>query len=107
NPTASAVPLFNTNGTWRLNGDVTFTFPTNISVGAGQFLLLVNFNPATNLTQLNGFRALYGASNTPMFGPYSNGKLPNSSARLAIEKPMTSNAWVIVDEVIYADQFPW
>ena len=114
NPTATSVALFNSNGCWRLNGEVTFDFPTNVSLAPNGFLLLVNFNPATNAAQLTAFRSLYGISNgLPIFGPYSNGKLPNSSARLALEQPVASSTagvtgvWSIVDEVLYADQYPW
>src|ERR1043166_3015769 len=45
NPTPSPVALFNTNGGWRINGDETFTFPTNFVLGPGEYLLLVNFSP--------------------------------------------------------------
>ncbi len=113
NPTATAMDLFNTNGGWRLDGDVGFVFSNNLTLGAGEYLLLVNFNPGTNAMQLAAFRNLYGISNASLaiLGPYSNGKLPNSSARLALEKPLagsiTGLVWSVVDEVIYADQFPW
>src|SRR6185503_13514215 len=114
NPTATPVNLFNTNGGWRIDGDVSFVFSNSITLGAGEYLLLVNFNPVANPAQLAAFRNLYGVSNASLVivGPYSNGRLPNSSARLALEKPVSGSvtgtvAWVIVDEVVYADQFPW
>ncbi len=114
NPTASPVTLHNTNGTWRLDGGVNFQFPTNLTLAPGGCLLLVNFAP-TNATQLAAFQNLYGITNPalPILGPYTGGKLANSSARLAIELPQHPDhtndpvSWVIVDEVIYADQAPW
>jgi hypothetical protein len=114
NPAASAVALYNTNGGWRLDGGVGFVFPTNQILNAGEYLVVVNFNPATNIAQLSAFKNLYGITNSGLtiLGPYS-GKLANSSDRVAIEKPQVSDnplqpiAWVVVDEVLYADQTPW
>lgn len=114
NPLATPVAFFNTNGVWRINGEVSLDFPTNLTLGPGQYLLLVNFNPATNALALAAFQSRYGLTNPlpTLLGPYS-GKLANSSARLALEKPQAADvagnppAWVIIDEVAYADQFPW
>jgi len=114
NGAASPVTLHNTNGTWRVNGGVNFTFPTNLTLAAGEFALLVNFNPATNAAQSNAFRSLFGITNNALriLGPYA-GKLANNSDRLALELPQHPDgtnaqvSWVIVDEVLYADQPPW
>ncbi|MBI4325546.1 MAG: lamin tail domain-containing protein, partial [Chloroflexi bacterium] len=113
NPTAAPVSLFDTNGVWRLGGGVAFDFPTNTMLPAGGTLLLVNFNP-TNTTALQAFRSVHGQTNgaIPVLGPYA-GKLKNSSDRVAIEKPQYPDlpqdppSWVIVDEVLYANQSPW
>jgi hypothetical protein len=113
NPTAGTVSLFNTNGTWRLDGGATLDFPANTTLPAGGLLLLVNFDPATG-TNLAHFRSRYGLTNpaVPILGPYS-GKLGNRSDRLALERPQFPDlpgddySWVIVDEVIYGNQNPW
>jgi hypothetical protein len=110
----SPITLANTNGTWRLNGGIDFVFPAGVTLGAGEFALVVNFDPATNVTQLAAFKTLYGIANPALriFGPYS-GKLANNSDRIALEKPQAPDApgdpisWIIVDEVLYADQSPW
>ena len=113
NPTVGPIALFNTNGAWRIDGGVSFTFPDNTTLPAMARLLVVNFSP-TNAAQSNAFRATYGVTGNPrIYGPYSSGKLANSSARIAIEQPQAPDlageliSWVIVDEVIYADQSPW
>jgi hypothetical protein len=112
NPTTSGVALFDTNGGWRIDGGVSFTFP-NVTMPAMGRLLVVNFNP-TNAAQSNAFRAAYGiAGSASIYGPYTSGKLANSSGRVAVEKPQAPDlpgdpvSWVIVDEVIYGDQDPW
>ncbi|MFM1767836.1 MAG: hypothetical protein RJA22_365 [Verrucomicrobiota bacterium] len=114
NPTGTPVSLENTNGAWRLDGGVVFEFPSGLTLPAGGHLLVVNFDPSTNLTQLAGFRALYGITNpaVPILGPYT-GKLANDSDRVALEKPQRGDgtnaglSWVLIDEVIYADQAPF
>jgi hypothetical protein len=79
-------PVYPTN-TWRLRGGVSFNFPTNIVVGTKASILVVNFDPKTDIVQLSAFRSKYGVSESvPLFGPYS-GKLNNSSDNLQLEKP--------------------
>jgi len=114
NGAGAPVTLHNTNGTWRVNGGVNFTFPTNLTLAAGEYLLLVSFDPGTNAAQSNAFRTLYsiGDPSVRILGPYT-GKLANNSDRLALELPLHPDgtndtiSWVIVDEVLYADQPPW
>ena len=79
-------PDFPTNA-WHIEGGVTYWFPTNISMSATSTILLVNFDPKTNLTQLAAFRSKYQlGTNIPMFGPYS-GKLNNSGDTIELYKP--------------------
>jgi len=113
NPTATPVPLQDTNGNWRLSGGVGFDFPPNTTIPAGGTLLVVNFGP-TDTTASNAFRNAYGITNAGLsvLGPYS-GKLGNRSDRVALEKPQYPDlpgdpySWVTVDEVIYGNQSPW
>ena len=113
NEAGGPVTFHNTNGTWRINGGVTFTFPTNFTLATGEHILLVAFNPVFSV-QSNTFRTLYGITNPAqrIFGPYV-GKLANNSDRLALELPQHPDgtnaevSWVVVDEVLYADQPPW
>src|SRR6185503_5631721 len=113
NITGSPVSFFDPNirtNTWRLRGGVEFNFPTNITLGAHQSLLLVSFDPA-NPTLLSAFRAKYGVfSSVPAYGPYS-GKLDNSSDSLKIERPDTPETngvpYILVDGLDYRDSAPW
>ncbi len=113
NPTAGAVNFFNTNGAWRIDGGVNYTFPADTTLEPGGYMLIVNFAPADSVA-LTMFRDRYGWTNSSLafFGPYL-GKLGNRSDRIAIEKPQYPDlpgdpySWVIVDEVIYGNQTPW
>ncbi len=84
--TADNAPAQYTN-TWHLRGDVDFDFPQGIVMPPNGKVLIVNFDPVANPTQLASFCQKYGiATNTPMFGPY-NGKLSNRSATIELYKP--------------------
>ncbi len=114
NVSGSVVPLYDLvrpTNTWRLSGGINFDFPTNQALAAGGFLLLVNFNPATDAAALADFRARYNVAPTiPLFGPYS-GKLDNSADIVELRKPATPVAemvpFVLVDQVEYRDAAPW
>jgi hypothetical protein len=106
-----------TTNTWHLRGGVKFDFPEDISLAAGGRLLIVNFDPTNNPTQLAAFRAKFNVpASVPIFGPYE-GKLSNSGDKVTLEAPDTiqGNAHVnegfvpyyVVDRVEYTDASPW
>jgi len=100
-------PLSNTNGPFRIDGGISFTFPPNLIVNPGNPLILVSFDPA-NTTLANDFKSFYGLANSSLVlaGPFT-GRLGNSSDRIALEKPEAPDlpgqpvSWVIIDEAIY------
>jgi hypothetical protein len=113
NLTAEAVPLFDPAApanTWQVKGGVDFIFPTNVTLPAGQYLLLVNFDPGdTNL--LASFVAKYAVpGGVLILGPYG-GKLNNSGDSVELKRPTlqlgVDPAWVLLDKVQYSDGAPW
>ena len=95
---------------WQIQGGVNFVFPTNISLAAGEYVLVVDFDP-TNPALLTAFRTKYGvASAVRLFGPYG-GKLNNDHDTVELMKPTllrgTNLAYVLVDAVDYRDSAPW
>lgn len=119
NITGAPVTLFDparATNRWKLDNGVQFTFPPNTIIPANAYLLVVNFNPATDTAQLAAFRAKYGISaGVAIVGPYS-GHLNNSGEKIELYLPDTpettgGNAgelpWVLVDEVDYSDHAPW
>jgi hypothetical protein len=115
NPTPASVSLWNTSGTWRIDGGVAYSFPSNTVLTAGGYLAIVSFDP-TNASARAAFLSSYGLPDgeITLVGPFS-GKLSNRGERVALERPQASDdlarpfdlSWVIVDEVIYYDRAPW
>lgn len=113
NPTHQLISLFNTTGVWRLNGGVDFDFPAATALDSEEFLLVVPFDPMDGSARTN-FLTYYslGEGSVDMYGPYE-GSLSDKSERIALERPQepdvpeTNISWVIVDELIYADQAPF
>jgi hypothetical protein len=82
------VPLYDTDNpanTWRLRKGIDFNFPPNTSIPAGGFLVIVSFDPVSDVTSLGVFQSAYGSSMT-LLGPYS-GKLDNGGEAVELQKP--------------------
>jgi hypothetical protein len=113
NPSPAPAPLYDPGtptNTWRLRDAVDYDFPLNASIAPGGYILVVSFDPATNLAAKAQFQARYG-SNSILYGPYG-GKLDNSSERVELYKPDPPNTngvipYVLVEKVEYEDRGSW
>jgi hypothetical protein len=120
NATNVAVALFDSSfptNTWRLRDGVEFDFPTNVTLPAGGFLVVVGFDPTTNPNALATFRAKYGVAETvPVLGPF-RGRLGNGGDWLTLNRPDRPQPlgqpdagyvpYVLVEQVHYSDASPW
>ncbi len=110
------IELYNRGGTsanlggWRLTGGIGFTFPANVSVPGGGYLVI-----ARNAARLISRYPNLNVNNT--VGDYS-GSLANSGERIALAMPdrsfatnnnvITTNInYVVMDEVTYRDGGRW
>jgi hypothetical protein len=89
---------------------VDFDFPMNVTLSAGERILVVSFDP-TNITALTAFRSKFNVHpSVRIFGPYA-GKLDNSADDVHLNKPLApgTNATIYVraDKVSYKDSAPW
>lgn len=110
-------PAFNTNR-WNLRGNVDYDFATGTVLPAGKFLLLVSFDPVTNLTALAQFKTKYGLNGqtVTILGPYQ-GKLNNGSGSLKLYRPDAPQTTpgpdfgfvpqILEDRLDYKDHLPW
>ena len=106
--------------TWRVRGGVSFNFPANdLTLAAGAYLLLVNFDPGTNAAFTATWRTKFipPIPNTvALYGPYK-GKLSNGGAAIELYKPDAPQGpqhpdfrlvpYILVDKVKYSDKTPW
>jgi hypothetical protein len=110
NTSGNPVPLYNPDHTdfaWRLSGGISYTFPSNTVLNAGQFLLVV----ATN--DVEAFRLDWGIStNVLIVGPFSN-SLNNAGDTVSLraannpEPPENIAAYHFEDQIKYNDRLPW
>ena len=74
----------NPSNHWRLGGGIDYTFPAGVSLGAGAYALVVDFDPVLEPATLTAFRALYGIStNIAVYGPYA-GSLNNGGDEIEL-----------------------
>ena len=120
NMTSQLAPLYNpleSTNVWRIGGGIQYNFPTNVTIPAGGYILVVNFNPWTNGTVLAEFRQRYSVNtNVAFFGPYQ-GKLGNSGDTISLEAPDALQGlghinegyvpYVTVDLLEYSNVGPW
>ncbi len=117
NPGAANVALYdpaNPANRWQLRG-VNFTFPSNSIIPADGYVLVVNFDPGTNVSQLASFRARYNLGGfANILGPFE-GQLDNGGEEIKLTKPGMPVLWLgenyvpysTVDRVVYGDSTPW
>jgi hypothetical protein len=114
NISGADVPLFdpaNPQNTWQLRGGVELDFPANVTIPAGGFVLVANFD-ATDSVLLNAFRQKFNVpAAVPVFGPY-RGELNNDDDEIELKMPDTplvddTVPYVMVEQVDYRDEAPW
>jgi hypothetical protein len=98
--------------TWHLRDAVDFDFPPGAILEAGGRILVIGFDPATDVAGLGAFRTAYPlATNVPLFGPWG-GRLSDTDERIELRKPGRLTASgdvpsVLVEAVHYQSAAPW
>ena len=122
NITGYEIPLYDVNRvthTWRIQ-ELAYQFPTGLTLGPGERLVLTAGNPsAACLTeQFAGAEKQAGgnAADLQVIGPYTRA-LPDEGGALRLEKPAPTAAdaatldaqtgYILIDEVHYDNEAPW
>jgi hypothetical protein len=114
------VPLYDPNAeanTWRVRGGVDFDLPGKLILPPNGYLLVVNFDPATDAAQLAAFRSKFGVgASIPVVGPYGSA-LDNQGERIKLLRPDPPQLipdpfigyvpYVLIDQVTYSSLSPW
>jgi hypothetical protein len=120
NPGPQPAPLYDTahaTNTWKLRDAVSYTFPQNVTLPAGGYLLVVNFDPQANTNALASFKARFNITNgLPIYGPWS-GQLDNVSDKVELVRPdepvlpagsaIYVAPEILMDKVAYENTTPW
>ena len=113
NITGAGVPLFdpaNPTNTWQLRGGIDFNFPTNLTLGAGGFLVVANFD-VSDSAKIASFRSRFSVPpGVAVLGPFG-GQLGNSADTVKVQSPGEPGTngvpETVVDQVDYSDMAPW
>jgi hypothetical protein len=118
NPGDQPVPLFEPDApanTWQLRGGVDFQFPPAVTIPARGALVVVGFDPSSNLVARTEFQAVYGAV-AALYGPFRS-KLGNADDAVRLYRPDAPEAapgpeagfvpYIQVDAVEYSALPPW
>ena len=102
-----------TSAEWHLRGSVYFNFPTALTLAAGERIVIVGFDPATEPDQLAAFRNKFNVpAGVKVLGPFQ-GNLNNLAGDVHLSRPGPVNpstggiSYVVVDLVQYEDTAPW
>ena len=100
---------------WRMRGGVDFDFTAAHSLRTGERLVVVGFDPVTDLVSSDNFRSHYGiGSEVTLLGPWSDGPLRNDQGTVRLQRPDAPPPTkpelypqVTEDEVRYLSIAPW
>lgn len=114
NTSASAVPLYDVlhpTNTWSLKTGLSYSFPANVVLAPGEFVLVVGFDPAVSDLRVASLRSIYGLSpDVRLFGPF-DGQLSNGGQAIELRKPTLLSSgtvtYVVADRVSFQDGPPW
>ena len=120
NITNRSVPLYDPLhpvNTWRIDGGVKYEFPVGTQLAAGEYALVVEFDPVKEPEQAKRLIKRYDIpEGTTLFGPM-RGNLSNRGDTVRLYKPDPPQGpdredagfvpYILVDRVKFRDSAPW
>jgi hypothetical protein len=119
NVTGGLVTLFDPAhpmNTWRIQDGIQYRFPGGVTLSPQEHVVLVRFDPNTDVERVGAFRARYGIGPAVrLFGPF-DGRLASGGANVELVMPGSPVSGgldaglvpgVLVERVTYAHTAPW
>ena len=112
NPTPHEVDLTG----WRIENGIDFNFPSGTMLGPAEFLVVLPFDPASNLhaNHLAAFRELHGLKESVMVLGGFAGNLSNGGEQISLQRPghpspgePAFTPYLLEDDLQYDDLAPW
>ena len=95
--------LANPDNTWKFTKGIDYTFPTGVSIGAGQKILISRTHP-------DAFKIANGDPGVPVYGPFASGtELENDGEKIELSMPTDPDpgtgffSYIRVEQVNYSD----
>ena len=95
--------LANPDNIWKFTKGIDFTFPTGVSIGAGQKILISRTHP-------EAFKIANGDPGVPVYGPFESGtELENDGEKIELSMPTEPDpgtefiSYIRVEQVNYSD----
>ncbi|HJO09642.1 MAG TPA: lamin tail domain-containing protein, partial [Verrucomicrobiota bacterium] len=116
----TTVPLYDPlhpENTWQIGGGAVFEFPQNFQLPPGGYVVLIEFNPATNPDKAASLAKRHSIpEDVPILGPL-RGQLANGGDTVSLYKPDPPQGlqhedagfvpYILVDEITFRDTAPW
>jgi hypothetical protein len=119
NVSGQPLPLFDPahpTHTWRVRDGIDYRFPSGVTLGTDEHVVVVRFDPELDVERVAAFRARYGVRHgVRLFGPF-DGRLAGEGENIELvlpDSPETGGAdaglvpYVLVERVDYAHHDPW
>ncbi|MHC4232774.1 MAG: hypothetical protein ACYSTW_09275, partial [Planctomycetota bacterium] len=103
NRDTGTVYLYNGANPWKFTKGIDFTFPTGVSIGAGQKILISRTHP-------EAFKIANGDPGVAVYGPFASGtELENDGEKIELSMPTDPDpgtgffSYIRVEQVNYSD----
>lgn len=95
---------------WKLRGGLDFDFNSSHAIAPGESIVIVTFDPQSNIAQTVDFRDTFGI--TPaitLIGPATDGPLNDGNGTVRLQKGVGQDGsdQITIDEVRYLSTNPW
>lgn len=95
---------------WKLRGGLDFDFNSSHAIAPGESIVIVTFDPQTDIAQTVDFRDTFGITpSATLTGPATDGPLNDENGTVRLQKGVGEDGsdQITIDEVRYLSTAPW